>query len=80
MVNVSPVGMKSISNHDASYVFVPASALKPASLFVPLVFVDVFGTSLGSLPSALKCRARPVDKMTPVSLGVTPGAAESPLE
>ena len=57
-----------------------AAALKSARLFAPPVLVLVELLWLEEPLEFVKSVARPVERITPVSPGVTPGATESPLE
>src|SRR6056297_2086994 len=84
-----PVGMKSTSRKAASKVLAPAAALNSGSLSGPVVLVEVpvlwFELSCSHHAKAggaslVKEEALPVERMTPVSAGVTPGVMVSPSE
>lgn len=77
----SSVGVKFTVRKEASYVLVPATESKSASPFAPVVSVLVPDEVLDYHQlDEVKLLALPVDKMTPVSPGVTFPATESPFE
>ena len=79
IVIMLPVGVKVTSSHDASKVCAPAKVLNSALPSGPLVLVEVPALRFGSPPDCVKSRTFPVDRITPVSEGTTPGA-NCPLE
>ena len=68
-----------MSRMAASRVPAPAAALSCALLLTPLVLVDVLLDWFDWPEELVKSSASPVDKIIPVSLGVTPGATVSPF-
>ena len=75
MVMTSFVGMKSTSSQTASNVEAPAMVLKLALLLTPEVSVVVPAARFGSPLDWVKLAACPVDRITPVFDGTTPGAS-----
>ena len=49
-------------------------------MFGPLLGVVMFERTFDCEPSLVKARTSPVDRMTPLSPGTTPGEMESPSE
>ena len=74
-----PSGMNEASKIAASKVVWPEISLRSASPDVPW-FVDVPEETFASPEELVMLDALPVDKITPVSEGVTPGAVASPSE
>src|SRR6056297_2373291 len=79
IVSVLPSGTNSASKTAASKVACPEIALSPASPEVKLA-VEVPDEVLASPEALVMSEARPVDRITPLSDGATPGAALSPCE
>ena len=71
--------MKSTFSQTASKVLVPARELNSALLSVPDVLVEVCVLRFGSPLDWVKFTTLPVDRITPVADGTTPGD-NCPLE